>query len=163
MKKLVLLGMLLIAVNAFSQELTKVQKKEVKKINKEAQKQVDKIVDDNQLSASDKKVKVQTVKSERDSKVNDLLLSEQPSAELLIKDPIDWSDAVKDIDKRESARLKAEKKAKLSELGKQKKDLEMEKQNIKKQIDNLKKRLDAIDNQLDVVKQSRKDVSDQYK
>ena len=163
MRKIFLAGMLLLAVNAFCQEpLTKDQEKKMNTIQKETTKQLNSIVADTKMTSGEKKSQVQLLKNERNAKLADFMASTQVSA-ALVKDPVKWDAAMKQIDKNETTRLKKEKQSRLDEISSQQKELDKRQSDIDKQIKDLKSKQDDIKKQQKALKDKEKAVKNEYK
>ncbi len=167
MKKLFLFGLILIATNAFSQKIENVplnsdQQKQVKNINKEFQKQIDKIVENDKMDYNEKKSQVAKLKTDRDTQLKGMLLPEQLGT-VEKDDGINWEKENKKIDKLESARLKAEMEAKIAVVQKDIDALDKPKQDLQKQIDDLKSKQKEIEKQQDALKDKQKEIKAQYK
>ena len=163
MKKIFLVGMLLLSASVFCQEpLTKDQEKKLKTIQKETTKQLNSIVDDEKMTSGEKKSNVQLLKNERDAKITGFMANAQVEA-ALAKDPVKWDAALKRIDKNETARLKKEKQSRLNEIDLQQKELSKQDKDFDKQIKDLKSRQDDIKKQQKALKEKEKAVKDEYK
>lgn len=166
MKKILLLGLLFMATNAFSQAptnipLSKEQEKQVSKINKETVQQINAVMTNSELSAEDKKNQLSKLKENRDAQAHALLTAEQVST-FEANDHINWENESKKIDKMEAAKLKTEMNAKLSEVNKQMDDLKKQEQNIQSQMNDLKAKQKAIKEQQNGLKNQIKKIKAQY-
>jgi len=163
MRKIFLVGMLLLSANIFCQELlTKDQEKKMQTIQKETTKQLNGIVADTKMTAGEKKSKVQLLKNERDAKLTDFMANTQVSS-ALAKDPVKWDAAMKQIDKNETARLKKERKSRLDDISSQQKELDKQQKEIDKQMKELKARQDDIKKQQKALSDKEKAVKNEYK
>ncbi len=166
-KKILFIGLLFIAGSAFSQHIKNVplnseQEKKVKTLHKDVNSQLKAVIENNKMTADEKKNKVYEIKAQRNEQLHKELLPEQIGT-ILEKDPIKWDNALKQIDKTETAKLKAERDGKLKELDKQITDLEKQNDGLQKQIDDLKQKQKELGNQVNGIKQQKKEVNAQYK
>jgi len=163
MKKIFLVGMLLLSVNAFCQEpLTKDQEKKMNTIQKETTKQLNSIVADAKMTSGEKKSQVQLLKNERNAKLADFMASTQVAA-ALTKDPVKWDAAMKQIDKNETTRLKKERQGRLDEISSQQKELDKQQSEIDRQIKELRSKQGDIKKQQKSLKDKEKAVKNEYK
>ena len=165
MKKyfLFLVGMLLVSANMFCQEpLTKDQKKKADTIQKETTKELNSIVADTQMSAVEKKGKVQLLKIDRDARLAEFMANAQLTT-ILVKDPVKWDTAVKQIDKNESSKLKKEKQGRLDEISSQQKDLDRQMSELDRQIKDLKSKQGDIKKQQKILNDRKKEIKNEYK
>jgi len=153
MKKLFLLGLILIATNAFGQT-----DKQVSNINKTTQKQIDVVVANNDLSFAEKKDEIARLKNERDAQLAQILTPEAISA---LKDGINWEKEAAKIQKIENDRLKAEMNAALAavdrdinENNRQIKELENQIKVIKTQQSNLQLQIKGLNDKKKEIKAS---------
>lgn len=160
MRKIFLLGLIFVAVNAFSQTtLSSDQEKQVKKINKEIQKQVKALQKNETLSADDKKSEINKLRTQQEERVSKIAPAEITKS---VKS-IDWNKEYVKIDKAEAERLKSIIKAELSDLGTQADNLGKEKKEIEAQIDELKRRKKFVGEQQKALKQKTKETKNLYK
>jgi len=164
MKKIFLLfGMLLFAASAFCQEpLTKDQNKKLKAIQKEATTELNKLVANDALTPDEKKRRVVSMKNDRNAKMAEFMGVLQVE-KALTKDPVKWDAAMKQIDKNEANRLKAEKQKRLDEIASQQKELNKQQSELDRQMKELKGRQDKIKEQQKALKNKAKEVKKEYK
>ena len=167
MKKIILVGMMLMAFNVFAQTtinvpLNKDQEKRVKVIQKETQQKVDKVVNDPQMSVETKKNEVRLIRENRNAQLNDFMTTEQ-FATLMQKDPIKWENAGKEIDKKEKERLKAAQKSELDALAVHQRDLDRRKADLDKQQKELNIKKSELSGQQKDLKNQQKAIKTKYK
>ncbi len=166
MKKILLLALMCIATNAFSQAPSNVplsaeQAKQVSKINKTIAKQIDAVVSNEQLPADEKKAQLTKLKNDRDTQVHQLLIPEQITT-FEANDAINWDIENHKIDKIDAANKKAEMNEKLSEVKKQLDDLKEQEKDTQAQIDKLKQQQATIKNKQKELQAQTKAIKAQY-
>ena len=164
MKKIIFIGFFVfLAGHAFCQEpLSKDQQKRVKAIHKEVLQEHNSIVKNQNISAQEKKSRIESTRSQRDTKLAAMLSSEQVNA-VKAKDPIKWDKTHNQIDKIERAQMNAERDLKLREIDRQSRELSSEQDNIKKSLNDLKRKQKDLADQQKALKQKKKEINAQYK
>ena len=167
MKKIILVGMMLMAFNVFAQTtinvpLNKDQEKKVKVIQKETQEKVNKVVNNADMSVETKKNEVRLIRENRNAQLNDIMTTEQ-FATLMQKDPIKWENAGKEIDKKEKERLKAAQKSELDALAVHQRDLDRRKADLDKQQKELNIKKSELSGQQKDLKNQQKAIKAKYK
>lgn len=167
MKKFMFISLVFLTSSVFGQHIKNVplnseQEKKVKALHKDVKDQLASVISNSKMGADEKKAKVQEIKNFRNEQLHRELLPEQIGT-ILEKDPIKWQDAIKQIDKSESTKLKAERDAKLGDLDKQIKDISNQEGSLQKQINDLKGKQNDLKNQRKKIEGQKKEVNKQYK
>lgn len=164
MKKIIFIGILtFLAGNVFCQAtMDKDQQKKVKDIHKEVVKKHADILKDPNITADEKKRRVDVTKSERDAKLSALLNSDQVNA-VKAKDPISWDKMYLKIEKQEKAKLKAERDQRLREVDSQIRDVNSQNDDVKRQMNDLKRKQKDLNDQQKILKAKKKAINAEYK
>lgn len=152
-----------LAANAFCQTpMDKDQQKEVKAIHKQVLKDNNDILKNQNLTADEKKYRIEASRNARDAKLDRALTSEQVSA-VKAKDPINWDKTFNQIDKQEKSRLTAERDQRIREVDRELRDLSGHQDEIKKQMNDLKRRQKDFSDQEKILKNKKKSIKAEYK